>query len=249
MSDGTARGGLAIAAVAAVVAGWCLAVARVWPGDPVLLVEIGGAAALTGWSVTWLREVLRGRRLATALRARTRDVTIDGIACHVVARGGEHAFVLGAVRPRIFLGDGLVRLLAADELRAVVLHEEHHRRTRAPARSAALSAWLPILGLWATGRAALNDRLSDLEREADAWAIRAGATPDGLARALVKSDGWWPTGAGFGAASDRRLRSLLAHASGIPDDTRARLPYEWLAPGALAAVTLTCHAVALAPLA
>lgn len=248
MSDGTARGGLAIAAIAAVVAAWCLAVARVWPGDPVLVLEIGGTAALAAWSVTWLREVVRGWGLASALRRRSRVVTIDGVTCHLVARGGDHAFVLGAFRPRIYVGDGLVDLLAPDELRAVVLHEEHHRRTRAPARSAALSAWLPILGLWAAARVAVADRLSDLEREADAWAIRAGATPVGLARALVKSDAARDAGVAFGASSDRRLRSLLAHARGIPDDTRARLPYEWLAPGALAVVTLTCHAVGLTPL-
>ena len=99
-----------------------------------------------------------------------------------------------------------------------------------------------MLGRWRPVREALDDRLLDLERAADADAIRLGVTPAALASALLKSEPGPPgAGAGFSSAADRRIQALLAHADGTLDARPARLPYEWLPAVAVAVIVLACH--------
>jgi Zn-dependent protease with chaperone function len=131
--------------------------------------------------------------------------------------------------------------LDTDELRAVLLHEEHHRRTLAPLRALALEAWLTLAGRAAPARAALLNRLTDLEVEADAAALRWGADPSALASALLKTDVSLAAGASFAAASAERLRTLVALADGAERVDDPRLPYEWLPVAAVAVVALACH--------
>jgi hypothetical protein len=169
------------------------------------------------------------------------DIGLFGVPCRVTPGLGTDAIVVGSVRPRIFLGAALVNALADDELEAVVYHEDHHRRTRAPLRAAALGAWLRLLGRLESFRSVLLDRLTDLETLADADAIRRGSSPRSLARALVKGDAALQP-VSFSYAADRRVERLLDRAAGVPVDAGGRLPYEWLPIALLAVATLGCHA-------
>ena len=82
------------------------------------------------------------------------------------------AFCSGALKPRIYVTTGLLRLLTVPELEAVLRHEEHHRQGRHPLLRSLLSAatdvmfFFPVLG-WLAGRI-----LDDAELAADRAAIR-----------------------------------------------------------------------------
>ncbi|OGN86688.1 MAG: hypothetical protein A2X23_04875 [Chloroflexi bacterium GWC2_73_18] len=229
------------------IAAYCAIAGQLSRGDPMVALELAGAAMLAAWAVLLARIVWRGRRLARALGARCRDRSLAGVACRIVRGGGRHAFVLGPIRPRIYVGDGMLAALDADELQAVVLHEDHHRRTFAPLRAAALEAWLALVGRWGPLRRPLADRLIDLEEEADAHALRRGVDPATLASALVKADAAPArAGAAFVSAADRRLESLLAAAAGETRIVAPRLPFEWLPPAAVATLALACHLSGLA---
>jgi hypothetical protein len=155
--------------------------------------------------------------------------------------------VVGTIRPTIFLGRDLVARLDEAELLAVLLHEEHHRRTRAPIRGAALEAWLaivrPVRGL----RAVVADRLADLEILADGFALAHGIEPAVLASALMKGAEQPTLGSAFATAADARVAVLLDVAAGRPSRWSGRLPYEWLPVAVAAIVVLACHGSGLAP--
>jgi Zn-dependent protease with chaperone function len=56
-------------------------------------------------------------------------------SCLELRRDGEpYAVCIGMLKPRLVISTGLVRLLTDDELVAVLVHEERHRRRRAPLR-------------------------------------------------------------------------------------------------------------------
>lgn len=243
------RPAVIVATLGSAVAVVCLAAARTSPGDPILALEGFSLAVLSIWSAVGFRVVLRGQRLAHRLNARSAPDLPDGVACRIVHGGGRRAFVLGAIRPQIYVGDELMEHLDAQELRAVLLHEEHHRRTLAPLRAVALEAWLTLLGHVTPARRVLLDRLADLEEEADAAALRRGADASALASALVKTDSSFALGTSFGAASARRLRTLVALADGAQLRDDSRLPYEWLPVAAVAMVALACHVSGLSPFA
>jgi hypothetical protein len=106
------------------------------------------------------------------------------------------------------------------------------------------------VGGWAPARGRLVERLTHLEEEADAAALRRGVSPGTLASALLKSDvSLIGAGAAFSAASDRRLRNLLDAAAGQAAAKAPRLPYEWLPLAAVVIVTVACHIGGLPPFA
>jgi len=235
--------GTVIATVGAGVAVVCLIAASLAGGYPVLGIEVSGAAVLSVWTVVSLREVIRGRRLARALDEQSAPDAAAGVACRVVPGGGRRAFVLGAIRPRIYVGDALITTLDAGELRAVLLHEEHHRRTRAPLRAVGLQAWLALVGRATPFRNVLVRRLTDLEAEADADALRRGAEASALASALLKADPGFAPGASFSTSSTQRLERLLAIAEGVEPVGSRRLAYEWVPVAVIAIVASACHLV------
>lgn len=219
--------------------GWCVGLGAIMGGDPMTAVEIGGAALAIVWLALVVRESLRSRRVASELSLDAVDVVLFGVRCRVSRALGADALVVGSIRPEIFLGARLIGTLATDELEAVVYHEDHHRRIRAPLRAAALGAWLHLLGRSGSVRNAILDRLGDLETMADAHAIHRGSSPRSLARALLKGDiGVQPVA--FSYAADRRVQRLLERAAGDPIDGGARLPYEWVPIAALVVATLAC---------
>lgn len=234
------RSQLVLFMLVAGIAVYCAVAAPLMGVDPMLAVELGGIGMLTGWAALAARALFQGWMLARRLNALAECALIDGFECRVMRGGGRQAFVLGALRPRIFVGDRLLDALDDDELRAVLLHEDHHRRTRAPLRAAAIEAWLTLLGAWSRARSVMAERLVDLEEAADADAIRHGVSPADLASALVKSDRAPALAASYSTSSDRRLRALLAHAHGA-SVASARTPYEWLPALVVGAIAVSCH--------
>lgn len=241
------RPGVIVATLGVTVAAICLTAAANESGGPMLAVEVSSVAVLPAWAFIALRKVLVGRRLAAALEGRSSPGALAGVACRIVSGGGRHAFVLGAIRPQIYIGDELVAALDEDELRAVLVHEEHHLRTLAPLRATALEAWLALVGWVALARAVLLNRLVDLEAEADAHAIRRGVDPSALASALVKADPSFHLGTSFAASSAHRLRTLVALADGAEPPQDVQVPYEWLPAAVIAIVTLGCLVGGLSP--
>lgn len=231
-----------LVAVALGPPGWCVALGAAVSGDPLIALELGGTALIASWAAIVVHELARSQRLSLALAHGAYETSMFGVRLRITPALDTDAIVLGAIRPIIYVGADLLAALSADEMRAVVYHEDHHRRTRAPLRAAALDAWLRLLGRSTRVRGALLDRLSDLEALADADAIQRGSTPGSLARALLKGDrGQKP--ASFAYAAERRLEQLLDRASGSRVDAAGRLPYEWLPVAVLTVVTAACHAV------
>ena len=235
----TRAGGFA--AIAFGPLGWCFVLGGILGGDPMLAIEMGGIALAVLWGGLVLRGLLESNRLAGLLAVDAVDLRLFGVPCRVTEALGTDALVVGSIRPRIFVGASLVSSLTTDELEAVIYHEDHHRRTRAPLRAAALGAWLRLLGRSQGIRGLVLDRLADLETLADADAIRRGATPSSLARALMKGElSLQPVA--FSYAAERRVEHLLDRAAGSSIATSGRLPYEWLPAAILAVATLGCHA-------
>lgn len=231
-------GGLVAVALGPV--GWCFMIGVVVGGDPLGAIEIGIGALVVLWAALVVRNLVQSGRFAAALTIGSDWVRLFGVPCRITPALGMDALVVGSIRPRIFLGAPLVRALTEDELAAVVYHEDHHRRTRAPLRAAALGAWMGLLGRSDGIRVVVLGRLADLESLADADAIRRGATPGSLARALLKGElSLQPVAFSYGA--ERRIEHLLDRAAGISITAPIALPYEWLPTAVLAIGTIGCH--------
>ena len=156
--------------------------------------------------------------------------------------------VHGILRPTVYLGDASIDVLESDELAAVLHHEDHHRRTLAPLRAAALEAWLRIVGRSAAARGLLSARLAQLEEAADAYAMQRGVHPGAIAAALLKVDPQRSSGTAFSGAGDRRIQALIDAAAGRPAARTTPLPYEWLPLVIVIAVTVGCHLGDVSPL-
>ena len=220
--------------------GSCVAIGAILGADPMLAMEVAGTALLAIWVALVVRELIRLRRVSFVLARDARERHLFGVRVRVTPSLEMDAVVVGAFRPVIYVGADLLTTLSEDELRAVVLHEDHHRRTRAPLRAAALGAWLRLFGRLSRVRGALLDRLADLEALADADAIQRGSTARSLARALLKGEAsLQPVSFGYGA--ERRVEALLDRAAGVPVATASRLPYEWVPVILVTMVTLGCH--------
>jgi hypothetical protein len=220
---------------------WCAILGSLLGGDPMLAVEMGGIAVAALWAALVVRDLVASHRLLASLSRNADEMELFGVSCLVTPALGADALVVGSVRPRIFVGMPLIEALTVEELEAVVYHEDHHRRTRAPIKAAALSAWLRLLGRSGSVRSVVSDRLTDLETLADTDAIRRGSSPRSIARALLKGNMSLQPVA-FSYAAERRVEHLLDRAAGVPVDNPRRLPYEWLPVALLAVVTLGCHA-------
>lgn len=237
----TARAAVGLLALAIGPLGWCLAFGAIVGGDPMLALELGGTAIAALWAALIARDLVRMHHLSAALGADAREAVLFGMAIRVTPSLGTDAVVIGSLRPRIYVGSELFEVLSDDEMRAVLHHEDHHRRTHAPLRAAALGAWLRLLGHSEKIRGVLLDRLADLETLADADAIRRGSSPGSLARALLKGDPSLQP-ASFAYAAERRVDELLDRAAGHRVQAAARLPYEWLPVILIAVAAVGCHA-------
>jgi hypothetical protein len=227
--------------VAVVPFGWCVALGSLAGGDPLLAIEIAGAAVGATWASLMVLELVRGRRLGRALATDAEVRLVHGITVRVTSHLGSDAVVVGALRPAIFVGASMLERLDDNEIRSVVFHEDHHRRTLAPLRSAALTAWLRLFGWSGRARRALVERLTGLETAADAAAIRRGASPASLARVLLLVDpATRPASFAYGA--QQRVHHLLGLANGDMAAARGHVPYEWAPVTIFIVAMVGCHA-------
>lgn len=221
--------------------GWCAGLSVLIGGDPMMAIEIGGVAVTILWAAALVRELVLSGQIVKKLSVDAEEIALFGVPCNVTPALGLDALVVGSVRPRIFVGAQLIGTLTDQELEAVVFHEDHHRRNRAPLRAAALGAWLRVLGRSECVRNVILDRIADLETMADADAIRRGSSPRSLARALLKGEISLEPVA-FSYVAGQRVERLLDHAAGNQADASAHAPYEWLPIALLAVTAVACHA-------
>lgn len=155
------------------------------------------------------------------------------------------AFTVGVFRPRVIVSDSLVRLLTAEELEAVLVHEREHQRRRDPAafglaRTVARANFVvPMFGH-------LADRLVlSAETAADAAAVRQSGTRT-LVAALAKlsSDAAEPDAA-LGSVRGMLEERVLTLA-GRPVTTPVAVRVRVASLAGLAAVLLPAGAVVAA---
>lgn len=199
------------------------------------------AATIVIWTTFVAFEILAMQRLDRVLARDSHSTTVSGVSCRVSGAIGADAVVVGGLRPVIYIGRDLIGRLTADELEAVVFHEDHHRRTRAPLRAAAIGGWLRLFGRSTFIRGVLLDRLTDLESMADADALRRGSAAGSIARALLKGDSPSGSPSAFSYGANQRIERLLAHVIGNEPPAARRLPYEWLPVAMVAATLIVCH--------
>lgn len=209
------------AASVAAIFGCMLAPANAMRGTGHAMVVVGALLAVA-FLLAIGREAWRHERLAAKITGLSIPATLDGRSVGLVPGLGA-ALVAGLHRPRIFCADDLPERLDAEELRAVILHEHHHQLDRAPARLVLIGALGPVMSRLEIGRAWMERERARLEIAADVYALRAGASRQALASALVKlaSDPQMSIAPGFGSAADLRVRALLGDATGIERDGSA----------------------------
>jgi hypothetical protein len=170
-----------------------------------------------------VRQLRRGHRFMGRVRIVGRT-DVAGAQVLVVEDERPQAFCSGLWRPRVYVSRGTLELLSADQLAAVVAHEQHHARRRDPLRLLlARSLGEGLFFLPALGR--LADRYTALaELAADEAAVRRVGRP-ALAAALLVFDET-PNAALVGIAPER-----VDHLLGRP--ARWEVPAALLAGGAV----------------
>ena len=174
-----------------------------------VLAGLGAIVVLLALRAT-ARELRSTRHFGQTMRARNVHRFGD---VHVFEDEDAQAFCAGLLRPRLYLSTGAARLLPADELRAVLAHERHHRDRRDPLRIAIGRVlaralfFMPVLGR-------LHSRYCAIaELAADAAAVRAdGGNPAALASAMLVFDGTTHPASSVGIAPERVDHLLGRHA-------------------------------------
>jgi Zn-dependent protease with chaperone function len=203
-------------------------------GGPAALLILGTAALASVSVVLGLRsaasQVRASRRYLAALPVAAEEAEVDGERCRVIESAAAAAFCAGHLRPRIYLSRGALKLLDAEELRAVVAHERHHARRRDPLRllvARALAAALPFVPLLQR----IGERYEEVgELAADEAAVRNLERRGPLASALLKLGEVEPSAGRAVAIAPERVD----HLTGDPEAGRWRLPRSPAARSALA---------------
>lgn len=144
----------------------------------------------------WLAQ--RGLRRGLCV---VRTVRLDGVGFCVIAGDSEQAFCCGLLAPRIYVSEGAVGVLGEQELRAVLAHEEHHRRRRDPLRLM-IGAVISEAMFFVPALARLHERYALIaELAADEAAMRR-IERSALASALLRFTTPQPSGA-VGIAPER----------------------------------------------
>jgi hypothetical protein len=186
------------------------------------LALLGAAIVLTG--------VRAAVRLERARRALLRSLPVTGsfrgqAGTLLVDDSAPLAFCTGYLRPRVYISRGAVARLPEDELRAVLAHEDEHRRRRDPLRQACARVlcdalfFLPVLRALRDSSAALAELLAD-----DAAVAVCDGDPAPLANAMLLFGGD-PQHGVVGIAPERVDRLM-------------GLEYTWRAPFLLAVTSL-----------
>jgi len=136
-------------------------------------------------AILGFRFVTDVRRAANANRAFQGASAGAFAGCRVLPVEEPQAFVLGILKPHVYLSQGLLATLHPDDLRLVLAHEKAHARRRDPLRRfvAAVGLLFHLPGI----AAMLNRRLArSQEMTADAEAANKAEERPRLAEALVR---------------------------------------------------------------
>jgi Zn-dependent protease with chaperone function len=127
------------------------------------------------------------------------------------------AFTGGFLKPRIFVSTKLIEVLDENELRAVVLHEFHHRKSRDPLKGLAVSFISDFLFFLPISRFLKKTHLLASEIAADAHSVQGRADPADLAASLSKVQKFSaPAASWFFDPTAERAKHLLGERSKIP---------------------------------
>lgn len=134
-----------------------------------------------------LRQLARKARLTTPAEV-VAVATVAQIATRidVVDATRPFAFAYGWIRPRVCVSTGLVQLLNARELEAVLHHEGWHVGRRDPLRLLLVQTAGAAFGVVPEIRRLVQDYLLAIEVAADQHVVTIMGTPQWLASALIK---------------------------------------------------------------
>jgi Zn-dependent protease with chaperone function len=208
----------------------------------------GLGALVTTTSIAWLGRTtwlvatnFRGLRglpqvpLPEGLKDAARRTRVSQLRC--VALDQPIALCGGAFRPAIVVSSGLIDVLSCWGLEAVLLHEEHHRRSMEPLRRAVLQAAAEVLFFVPLLRWLCQRRLERSELHADRTAIETlGPGPVAAALWALGSEATGGMAIGFDGAADARVRQLLGDP--LPCSRPGRGLYATSLVGALTAISL-----------
>jgi TonB family protein len=164
--------------------------------DPFLLLTLlwlaGGVALVSYWSRHRRidRDASSSCGLAPELRRRLRTgsagsvIPLDRVT---VTDGGSVPALVGLWRPRIEIPRALVEHLAADELRAILLHETAHLRRRDTVRSAGLRVLLLAFYYFPPLWIVLRRIRRTAELACDEWVVEQGVPRELYIRALSRT--------------------------------------------------------------
>ena len=96
------------------------------------------------------------------------------------------AFTCGLFSPKIYLSTGLIKELSKEELKTVMFHEIHHRRSRDPLKFFLLSFIKNLLFYLPAVSCLVKKSREDKEKAADRSAVKRTKEPLVLASALLK---------------------------------------------------------------
>ena len=126
------------------------------------------------------------------------------------------ALTAGFLKPRVFLSTKFVEALEEKELRAVVLHELHHRDSRDPLKGLAISFISDLLFFLPISRFLRKAHSLTSELAADAHSIENLADPLDLASSLLKVGRiGGPAASWFFDPATERIKHLLGERSSV----------------------------------
>lgn len=127
------------------------------------------------------------------------------------------AFTAGFLKPRVFLSTKLVDILDEKELRAVILHEAHHQRSKDPLKGQVVSFISDFLFFLPVSRFLKKTYHLTSELTADSYSVSSQANPLDLASSLLKVQKLnGPAASWFFDPTTERARHLLGQPARIP---------------------------------
>lgn len=198
----------------------------VWPWLLAAVWSVGTVVVLASWWRQW-------RRVAAALAGAT-PVRLDAeygaggltvLSSPLIPEPG----VVGILRPRLLLPQGLAGRLTSAQLRALLVHERCHVRGHdnlvAVVHMAVEAIWWFHPMVWWIGRRHVEER----ERACDEAVLQAGIRPQDYAEGLLEvcrqsvgAPPAWVAGVG-GSHLRGRVEAIMRHEMGSPMNRRRRL--------------------------
>lgn len=127
------------------------------------------------------------------------------------------AFTAGFLQPRVFLSTKLVDILDEKELRAVILHEAHHQRSKDPLKGLVVSFISDFLFFLPISRFLKKTYHLTSELTADAYSVSSQADPLDLVGSLLKVQKLNGSAASwFFDPTTERAKHLLSQPARIP---------------------------------